>query len=72
MKKIVKKNLLWKKTDSQSSRRRAVLSFKKGNCEAAYKTMKRIQYKSCDPKIQRQAAADAEYFKARAERQKKK
>lgn len=71
MKKI-KKQLLWRKTDSQSSRRRAVLSFKKGDCEAAYRTMRRIQYKSEDPKIRKNAAADAKYFKARAERQKKK
>ena len=63
---------MWKKTDSQSSRRRAVLSFKRGDCTAAFRCMKRIQYNCNDPKIQRKAAADAEYFKARAERQNKK
>ena len=70
----MKKNrtFMWKKTDSRLNRRRAVLSFKKGDCDAAFRTMKRIQYKSNDTKVRRQAAADAEYFKARAIRQKKK
>jgi hypothetical protein len=66
-----KRTLLWRKTDSQSNRRRAVLFFKKGDCDAAFRTMKRIQYKSNDLKVRRQAAADAEYFKAKAQRQKK-
>ena len=66
-----KRTFLWKKTDSQSNRRRAVLSFKKGDCDAAFRTMKRIQYKSNDQKARKQAAADAEYFKAKVLRQKK-
>jgi hypothetical protein len=63
---------MWKKTDSRLNRRRAVLSFKKGDCEAAFRTMKRIQYKSNDQKVRKQAAADAEYFKAKSLTQKKK
>jgi len=38
---------------------------------AAYHTMKSIQYKSGDTKVKKQAAADAEYFRARAKRQHK-
>jgi len=67
-----KRTFLWRKTDSRSSVRRAVLSLKKGDCAAAFRTMKRIQYKSNDPKVRKQAAADAEYFKAKAQRQRKK
>jgi hypothetical protein len=59
----------WKKTDSQSTRRKAVLSYAKGDCAQAARVVKRIQYSSEDASIKRKACGDAEYFKARAQRQ---
>ncbi len=60
----------WKKSDTESCRRRAVLSSKKGDYLAASRALRYVSKHSNDPEVKRKAKNDSLYFlqKARAKR----
>jgi hypothetical protein len=62
----------WRKTDSQSCRRRAVLSFEKGNLVKAANYCKYLAYTTNDAEIKRKAKLDGLYFRERAKRKQRK
>jgi hypothetical protein len=71
LKKIICNNARWKVTDSQSCRRRAVLSYEKGNLTKAANYCKHLAYVSNDLEIKRKAKLDGLYFRERAKRKNK-
>lgn len=62
----------WRKTDSQSTRRRAVLSYEKGDWHKSANYCKHLAYSSNDPEIRRKAKLDGVYFTEKAKRMGKK
>ena len=60
----------WKKSDTESNRRRAVLSAKKGDYMAASRALRYVSRNSNDNEVKRKAKNDSLYFlqKARAKR----
>ena len=61
----------WKVTDSQSTRRRAVLSYVKGDLTSAANYCKHLAYVSNDLEVKRKARLDGLYFRERAKRKNK-
>lgn len=61
----------WRVTDSQSQRRRAVLSYEKGNWQKACNYCKYLSYTSNDNEIKRKAKLDSIYFREKAKRRQK-
>ena len=62
----------WRKTDSQSCRRRAVLFYEKGDLTKAANYCKYLAYTTHDAEIKRKAKLDGIYFRERAKRKNRK
>jgi outer membrane protein assembly factor BamD (BamD/ComL family) len=58
----------WSVTDSQSCRRKAVLSYQKGNLSKAAQSCRDIARKSNSKEVKRKAKLDAFYFNCQAKR----
>lgn len=61
----------WRKTDSQTTRRKIVLKSRRGDLLAAARSMNYLANKTKDPDTKRKARGDARYFYGKYKRSKK-